>query len=201
MDKIKAILLDADGLLLKRQKYFSEIFSEQYNIPAESIIPFFKTKFRDCQRGTADVKEELVPFLKKWKWSGTVENFLDYWFASCTEVDEEVLKIMQEIRKKNIKCYLSADQEKYRGEYIKNNLGLEKNLDGFFFSYELGYSKSEKEFFEKILEKLNLQPSEVIFLDDEAENVEVAKKLGILAFTVSGAEDFRKLVISDWRRK
>ncbi|NTW75625.1 MAG: hypothetical protein HGB34_01865, partial [Candidatus Moranbacteria bacterium] len=58
MNTIKAVLLDADGLLLKKQRYFSEIYSEQYGVPTESIIPFFKTRFRDCQKATADLKEE-----------------------------------------------------------------------------------------------------------------------------------------------
>ena len=193
MKKIKAILLDADGLLLKKQRYFSDIFSEQYNVPIESVIPFFKTKFRDCQRGVLDVKEELVPFLKEWNWNGTVEDFLDYWFSSCTEIDSEVLKIVQGLREKGLKCYLVTDQEKYRGEYIKKNLGLENQLDGFFYSYELGKSKSEKEFFEEILGKLNLKPDEVMFCDDEKENAEIAESLGISAIHINKVDDFRKV--------
>lgn len=193
MNKIKAILLDADGLLLKQQRYFSEIYSEQYNVPSELIIPFFKEKFGDCQKGVADMKDELVPFLKQWGWDKTVEEFLDYWFSSCTEIDPDVLEIVKNLRKKGFKCYLTTDQEKYRGEYIKKNLGLENNLDGFFYSYELGYSKMEVEFFETILKKLNFESSEVMFCDDDKKNVEIAKNLGISAFTVGGAEYFRKI--------
>jgi len=194
MNKIKAILLDADGLLLKQQRYFSEIYSEQYKVPSELIIPFFKTKFGDCQRGVADMKEELVTFLKQWGWNKTVEEFLDYWFSSCTEIDSDVLEMVESLRGKGFKCYLATDQDKYRGEYIKKNLGLENHLDGFFYSYELGYSKMEEGFFENVLRKLNLEPSEVMFCDDDEKNVEVAKKLGISSFTVSGAENFRKIV-------
>ena len=196
MDKIKAILLDADGLLLKKQRYFSDIYSEQYNVPIDLIIPFFKTKFKDCQEGILDIKEELVPFLKEWGWEGTADNFLDYWFSSCTEIDAGILKIVDELRKKGIKCYLATDQEKYRGEYIKKNLDLEKHLDGFFYSHEIGYSKSEKEFFETILKKLNLETNEIAFCDDEQKNIEIAKELGISAFLIDEVDDFRKLIES-----
>ncbi len=182
MNKIKTILLDADGLLLKKSSYFSEIYSKEYGVPTEDIVPFFKTKFRDCQKGIDDVKEELVPFLKQWNWNGTVDDFLRYWFSSCTKIDEDVLKIVQDLRKKRgIKCYLATDQEKYRAEYIKKDLGLEKYLDGFFFSHELGYSKSEIEFFEEILKQLNLNPDEVMFWDDENENIQIASQIGIMA--------------------
>jgi hypothetical protein len=38
MSEIKAVLLDADGLMFKKQGYFSAIYSEEYGVPAESII-------------------------------------------------------------------------------------------------------------------------------------------------------------------
>ena len=46
MNKIKAILLDADGLVFKKQRYFSEIFAEQYGVSKDLILPFFKNNFR-----------------------------------------------------------------------------------------------------------------------------------------------------------
>ncbi len=193
MNKIKAILLDADGLVFKKQRYFSEIFAEEYGVSKDLILPFFKTNFRQCQEGKVDLKEELKPFLKQWNWEGTMESFLDFWFSFCV-VDEEVLKVVRELKEKGYKCYLVTDQEKYRGQYIKKNLKLENELDGFFYSFELKSSKSEKEFYEKILKELNLSPEEAIFFDDENENVEIASKFGIQSILVSGAEDFEKSV-------
>jgi putative hydrolase of the HAD superfamily len=191
--KIKSLLLDADGLLIKKQRYFSDIYSEQYGIPVESIIPFFKTKFVDCQRGLADLKEELAPFLQQWKWKGTVQDFFDYWFSSGTEIDIEAMEIVSRLREKGFRCYLATDQEKYRGEYIKNNLGFSKYLDGFFYSCDLGKTKSEKEFFEAILDNLILELENIIFCDDEKENIDTAESLGILAFQINNIDDFRNV--------
>jgi putative hydrolase of the HAD superfamily len=192
MSEIKAILLDADGLMFKKQRYFSEILYEKYGVPAESIIPFFKTQFRECQKGNSDLKEELMPYLKQWKWEGDVESFLAHWFSFCV-VDEDVLNAVRELRAKGLKCYLVTDQEKYRAEYIKKNLGLERELDGFFFSFEVGYSKSDTGFFETILETLHLVSEEVIFFDDEEENIEVGRSLGIESVLIDGTEDFRSI--------
>jgi putative hydrolase of the HAD superfamily len=194
MKKIKAILLDADGVLLKKQRYFSEVYSEQYGVPIESVALFFRTKFGDCQRGTADTKEELMPFLDEWQWKGSVEEFLDYWFTSGTEIDEAVLGIVDGLRKRGLKCYLTTDQERYRGEYIRTKIGLEKHLDGFFFSCDVGYPKSEKEFFHAILKELKLTPSEVLFFDDEQENIDTAKALGIASVLVSAAEGLNGII-------
>ncbi|NTW15447.1 MAG: HAD-IA family hydrolase [Candidatus Moranbacteria bacterium] len=192
MNDIKAILLDADGLLIKKQRYFSDILHEQYGVSAEMVIPFFKTRFRDCQKATADLKEELVPFLKQWKWEGDVESFLEFWFSQSV-VDSDVLDVVRDLRERGLKCYLATDQEKYRAEYIEKNLGIGHELDGFFYSFESGLSKSDPRFFEVILEKLDLSPEEVIFFDDEEENVEVGRSFGIKSVLIDGTEDFRSV--------
>lgn len=193
MNKVKTILFDSDGVLLKKQGYFSDFYCEQYGVPKEDVISFFRGKFGDCQRGTLDIKEELPPFLEKWKWDGTVEDFLNYWFSSCTKVDQEILEKVQDFKKMGASCYLVSDQEKYRGKYIKEVLGLEKELDGFFYSFNLGHLKSEAGFFEKILERTNFDPKEMIFFDDEQGNIEVAKKLGIEGVLFKSIADLKEL--------
>jgi putative hydrolase of the HAD superfamily len=193
MSEIKAVLLDADGLLFKKQRYFSEIFYEEYGVPVESVTPFFKTPFRECQKGNADLKEELIPYLSQWNWDGNVESFLAYWFSFCV-VDDGVLNIVRELRKQELKCYLVTDQEKYRAEYIKKNLELGKDLDGFFYSFEIKSSKSEANFYGTVLETLHLSPEEVIFFDDEEENIEIAKSLGIMSVLVNEGADFAAIV-------
>ncbi len=57
---MKILLLDADGVTLKKQGYFSDRLSREQNVPVEEIMPFYKNEFRLCQQGKADVKEELV---------------------------------------------------------------------------------------------------------------------------------------------
>src|SRR5258708_1571279 len=188
----KALLLDADGVTLIKQGYFSEIYSREYSVPQEKIISFFKNEFRDCQLGKIDIKQVLPNYLKEWGWQKSVEDFLQYWFQKNTIADERVVNKVQEIRAKGTKCYLTTDQEKYRAEYTRKNLNFENMFDDCFFSCEAGYLKSDPEFFKTVLSKLNLQPSEVEFLDDEKENIESASGVGIAAKLYSGISDLAK---------
>lgn len=75
-------------------------------------------------------------------------------------------------------CYFVTDQEKYRAQYLQSH-GIDKHFDGSFYSCNLGYTKNEKEFFQKILDQLHLSPQEVMYRDDEEENVSVATELHI----------------------
>ena len=38
---IKAIIFDADGVLIHREKYFSERLEDDYGIPREKSLEFF----------------------------------------------------------------------------------------------------------------------------------------------------------------
>ena len=180
MESKKFALLDADGLLLKKYpEYFSERFARENDVPLEAMVPFYKGEFRLCQQGKADLKAELAKCLPKWNWDKGVDEFLNYWFTSDVTPDEAVLVEVQKIRDRGIRCYLTSDNEKYRAQYMLEQLDFRNRLDGHFFSYEVGYQKSQPEYFTEILTRLGANPSEVVFWDDDQTNVDVAKTLGI----------------------
>ncbi len=52
-------------------------------------------------------------------------------------------------------------------------------LDDIIISAEIHKIKPNKEFYIHILEKFNIQPNELLFIDDNLKNIEGAKKLGI----------------------
>jgi putative hydrolase of the HAD superfamily len=189
---IKALLIDGDGATIKKTKYFSDVYAEEYKIPEEKLRPFFKDKFRLCQRGKADLKKEVEPYLKGWGWHGSVDEFLDYWFHTQTIPNQPVLDLLKEIRARGIKCYLVTDQERYRANYITNNLRFKDYFDELFYSCDLGYSKSQKEFFEIIIKRLNLKPEEIIYWDDE--DIEMAKEVGINASVFTSDQNFKEEV-------
>jgi len=192
---MKTLLIDADGVLLKKQPYFSKRISMEYNVPYEHMEPFYTGELRKCQIGLADMKAEIARYLPQWNWSRSVDEFLQYWFTTDAIVDESVLQEVRKLREKGVACYLASDQEKYRGAYIWNTLGLKNDLDGSFFSFEVGASKSTPEYFQNVLSTLHLQPEEVAFWDDDQKNVDTAASVGIDANFYRTLEDFKASVL------
>lgn len=190
---ITHVLFDADGVtILGRHKYFSQRFSEEYNVPLDDIIPFFKKEFGKCTTGKADIKDVLPSYLTTWGWKGSVDEFLEYWFSGENEKNEKVLDIIDKLRLSGIKCYLATNQEKHRARYIADNIGLAAHLDGCFFSCDLGYKKEDPRFFQEVIEKLNASTDKVMYWDDDQEDVDVAKAEGIDARIYKDFEDFEK---------
>ncbi len=194
---IKAICFDIDGLIIVgREKYFSYRLSEEKKIPIQEVEAFFINDFPDCSYGRSDLKEKIAPYLPKWNYEGSVEDLLQYWFESESKIDEEVLKIITDLRAKGIQCYLATRQEKYRMEYLLNKVGLSEYFDGVFCTSDIGFDKSEKAYWDLVLTRLNILPEEIMFFDDKEKNIEVAKNLGIQAYFYTGIDLLRNKTIA-----
>jgi putative hydrolase of the HAD superfamily len=190
---MKILLLDADGVVLKKDEYFSTKFARDYNLPNEDVLAFFKNEYGRCQSGDLDLKEVLPIYLSKWNWPGSVEDFLEYWFATDVVINDSIVPIVQKLRQAGVKCYLASNNEKYRAERIIQTLEGVSLLDGYYFSSKLKVKKNEPLFFTKILEDLGAEPSEIVYLDNDQVNLDSAMTLGIEAYLYS-EEKMRELL-------
>jgi putative hydrolase of the HAD superfamily len=185
----KAILFDVDGIVIVgRKQFFSIKLAEQQGVPSEKVSEFFLGNFKKCSFGKADLKEEIAPFLPKWNWQGSVDDLLKFWFEAENEKDENVLKIISELRARGIKCYIATRQEKYRLDYLMNGIDLKDHFDGAFCTCNIGYDKKEPEFFHHVFKELDLKPEEIMFFDDSQTNVDNANSLGIKAYFYNGID-------------
>ena len=85
---------------------------------------------------------------------------------------------------------MASNNEHYRARAIEDALG--DQLDGYFFSADLKVKKSNPQFFELLLEKLNLPASDVAFVDNDKQNVEAAQEVGL------EARQFEERLLSVW---
>lgn len=184
-------LIDIDGVINHATR-FSDRYSAQYNIPITALTPFFTGPFKECLIGKRDLKEAIAPFLKDWGWKGTVDELLEYWLAGEVNPNQEIVTAINDLHRKGIKCIGASNQEHYRMNYLREALHLNGYIDAAYASSELGYAKPQPEFFTAILTDLKLQPAEVVFWDDDAENVASAQQLGITSYHYIDQETFLK---------
>ncbi|MCQ2743113.1 MAG: HAD family phosphatase [Bacilli bacterium] len=80
--------------------------------------------------------------------------------------------------------------------YNHDDISVLRHFDDLVFSFELKMIKPNPEIFEHVLNKHSLTPSECLFIDDNEDNIETAKRLGINAyhFDQEKADDFIALV-------
>src|SRR5438105_4917356 len=144
---LKVVLFDVDGVLSIGERWDRNL-ERDHGITRELTREFFNEWFKSCLVGKADTKEKIAPYLQRWGWQGSVDDFLEYWFSHESHRNEPLLAYVRELRRQGIACYIATLQEQYRTAYIWEQMEFGKDFDGIFSSAHIGYEKTSPEFFQ-----------------------------------------------------
>lgn len=107
-------------------------------------------------------------------------DIMNTWKDGLT-INKEVLNLIKEIRRKGYNTYVLSNAPLEIDDFLKEN-NLNQLFDGIILSAFEKLVKPNKEIYELILNRFNLDAKESLFMDDKIENVEAAKTMGIDAF-------------------
>lgn len=185
--EIKLIVFDYGGVIIdlypeKTISAFGEIGlinSDELYSPLSQI-----GLFDEFDKGLI-VPNDFLKELKK-NFPSTVENqqIIDAWNAMLGNISPEKLHFISQLKGKYQVCLLSNTNEIHL-EYIKEkNLssglssGVEKYFDKVYYSCRLGMRKPEKEIFEFVMNRHDVKPREILFIDDTQMHIDGAMQCG-----------------------
>jgi putative hydrolase of the HAD superfamily len=192
---IRAVIFDADGVTIFPWRA-AQRFEREYAITGEMTSEFFGSIFRYCLIGEADLKEVLPPYLGRWGWQASVDDFIRVWFEAEDAPDERGIDVIRALQESGYTCCLASNQEKHRAEYIRTQMGFSEIFDRLFFSCELGCKKPDRAYYKHIVDTLGLEGSDILFWDDSSSAVEVARACGWSAEVYSDFEKFESKLAS-----
>jgi len=100
------------------------------------------------------------------------------------EVNESILNQAQKLKEKfKLGIFSDCPSDKY--EVIINNTDFTNIFDYTLFSSQIGFGKSDPEFYREMISRTGLKPSEIFYVDENLNNAAAAKKLGINAIGYS----------------
>ena len=169
------LMLDVDGVLVADR---SETFAYDADLDAaiaEARSILSVDDWQALATGRADLLEMLTQHLPT---GGDAQVLLDYWFASETHVDPGVLAAVQRLRSSGMRVYLATNQEHHRARFLMETLGLLAHVDGIVHSAALGHSKPSREYFAAATAKVGARAEDIVFIDDNADNVDAARLAG-----------------------
>jgi len=187
---MSCLVFDLDGVVITFEKNFAETYSQEFSIPINEIYEFFSNDYYDCAVGKAQLASRISNYSEKWKWPGSTEDLIDYWFNCQSQVDTRMIEHIKAARNSGHLCFAASDQDEMRSNFIQRILNMDELFDGFFFSFEVGAMKTERVFFEHLVNQLPCLANEIFFWDDNPKNVQTAKEVGINAETYSDFERF-----------
>jgi putative hydrolase of the HAD superfamily len=187
---VTTVLWDADGVLQRVPGGFEESMRpaiERYVDDVDAFLAEAYVEERPCLTGERSWVEVLPGLLERWGMADAYEEILGVWLS--IEPVDVARELVSAVRSVGYRCCLATNQDRTRGRFMHDALGYEQLLDGAFYSYELGLAKPDLPYFTTIVERLDVRPEQVMFVDDNAANVEAARSVGLEAEVWSYRED------------
>jgi putative hydrolase of the HAD superfamily len=193
-EMIKAIVFDADGVIVRPKTFFVSRANELYGIPKQEFMAFIYGGFKRCTTGELELLDILPEYLARWNVSIEPRVFVQQWVEHEHHIDSALLEQIQTFRVRGILCYLGTNQERNRANYMKLEMGFAQSLDGVFASSDLGFRKPDLEFYKSLQTEIQIPASEILFWDDSLENVAAAREAGWNAEVFTNLEKFNQVM-------
>ena len=155
--------------------------------------------------GTGKISEDLfLNYLIRHARKGTQAiDLIRAWNAMLLGIRPETMDLLYELKARfTLLVYSNTNQTHLRWvyQYLEREYGMTDWVPGIFktayYSHELGFRKPDKKGFIAILEREDLKPGEVLFIDDHKDFVDQAMTLGIKGLHKPEGEDLRMHLVN-----
>lgn len=177
---VKAIVFDCFGVIMIDA---ITAYQEIHNAVAEEIDELD----RQADAGFISQKEQINGYKEL---TGDNEaTILDY-LKKEHRVNEPIVDIIKGLKKKYKLGMLSNIGVKWYEELVPEE--IRKLFDVTVLSNEVGMVKPYPEIYEYLVDKLEVEPNETIFIDDLQENCEGARAIGIQTIHYTDVQKLKK---------
>ncbi|MET7283884.1 HAD-IA family hydrolase [Kribbella sp. NPDC005582] len=180
LSPIRHVLLDADGVL---QDLPGGWYSAMEPYLGERAREFLHRTWKDelpMLAGQGDYLPVLAATLQEF---GVVEPVTTVYDAVWKNIviAEESFEIVRGLRRNGYGVHLGTNQEQYRGGHMRTVLRYDELFDVSCYSHDLGVAKPDPRFFTEAARRIGAEVETVLFVDDNARNVEGARAAGMVA--------------------
>jgi len=116
-----------------------------------------------------------------------MEEYARFMSLAAPGVHWMVVHHIRELRARGLRLGLLTNNIKEFGDHWRSSFPVDELFDVVVDSSHVGLRKPEREIYELTCERLGIEPSEAVFVDDNADNIAAAASLGMK--TVHFGED------------
>lgn len=190
---MKYFVFDLGGVLsvpMVSKKLYEQIkwkvsydeFLDKFNNSEESI------KVHKGEISTKDFFEYLKGYMDD---DITLEEFKNI-YVNNNKFFNDTIEIIKRLKKLGYKVYLLSNLKEIDYEKFIKHFDV-SIFDEMFLSFKLDMLKPNDDIYQYVINKLNANPENIYFFDDNKENVDGAIRNGINAYQVTG-ETVKKVV-------
>ncbi|HEV2339244.1 MAG TPA: HAD family phosphatase [Patescibacteria group bacterium] len=184
---IKAIIFDLGGVLVDNPvEAMTAYIAQNLAVTKEQYMQVFSQCEAQWLKGQIAERELWEKITTKLNIARPEAESL--WLEAFLRVykrKKDVFLLIKRLKQNGYKIALLSNTEIPIMDHIKEQHW--EDFDLFIYSCEVGMRKPDREIYDFTLQKLNMEPREVLFVDDKKENVEAARDIGMHGITfVSG---------------
>ncbi len=178
---IKTIVFDLGGVLFSEGKSVAiKNLTEKHNYNKDVVLNLLMSpKSLKLRRG-------LLSDSEFWGWGQSIlpegydANLIkEEWYNSYL-LDEELFNLIKRIKKsEKYKLVIFSGNIESRVEFLDQKYDFRKYFDTEVYSFDYHLNKPNKKFVEDMLNAVNSEPGEIVYIDDARECILPAQELGI----------------------
>ena len=187
---MKKAMFDVGNVILKADHKITFDILKKYGVPEENAANFYNNAdYAAFSRGKISRKDFYAAIVEKHvRFQLTYEQVVEAHDKHIYEVDTDVMRIVSGLP--GIIVFTNTNEWQTNRE--RELVDLEKYSDKIIRSHEIGMLKADEGCFEKIIKEFELNPSEVIFIDDNKENIEKAMMAGMDGILFTDAKNLER---------
>ncbi len=191
-DDIKILLFDLGGVLVTWKGVEGlRDFSDGTMTLEESRLFWLNSEWvREFERGRCSVSEFIKGMLSELDFSVDDDKFMEAFLTWDKGPMAGATELLTDLRA-HYKVACLSNNEVVHWNRLKQDFGVAHFFDKCYLSHEIGMIKPDPEIYEYVVEDLGIDPSGILFFDDNPECVDAARNAGIQACVAKGVPEVR----------
>ncbi|MDB4984694.1 MAG: hypothetical protein JWM20_873 [Patescibacteria group bacterium] len=193
MKPIKAICFDLDGVYFtsKGKNSFHEALISEYGISKEVVDNFMYRgpEMAELVRGQISNEDFWNKLREATGITASDQELSERWVRDY-EVNQDVRNAVLKAKELGYKTCVCTNNNAIRLPILSKRFNLNNDFDVIVSSHEVGHTKPNKEIFEALISRLNVEPEELVYSDDNPDRLQGATDLGIRTFVYESFEQF-----------
>ena len=176
---VKTIIFDIGDVLVEVDYHgFLNAISSEFNISAAELIKKSTNGAHlDYMRGMLTSEQFVEDVNRKYNQSISIERFRQLWNLILLRQNNDVADMVNNLHRQ-YQLVLLSNIDPWHFNYCSANFPVIQTFEKAFLSYEHHLLKPDSQFFKLVVEQLNVPPAQCLLIDDLADNVKSAEKLG-----------------------
>jgi epoxide hydrolase-like predicted phosphatase len=172
------------------------VWSDFSRVPLASLQSHFQMDeaFEQHERGEISDEQFARVLCEKLEIALSYEQFAAGWQAVFVGVRPETLALMNRLRLEGHRVVVLSNTNKLHSAFWPTQYPeVQQAADKLYLSQDLGMRKPEARIYQHLLESEGISADQAVFFDDNQQNIEAARALGMTAVLVTDSK-----TVPDW---